>query len=247
MPRYRKKIWAGDVYECEEYFSPRVIGKSYERGAGELLTSEEQMKRNIKKARKELVRIINTNFSKGDLFITLTHAVRLTYAESRKALSNFFRRLKYWRKKRGQAELKYIAVTESESKREHHHLLVNAMDITVKELTELWGLGRVMLSLLEPGGDYTGLAIYITKENQKPHGKRWSSSRNLTEPKVKVEKMKSVKSKSRPQVPKGYKEVEWYTCFSEDTGDIQYLKAIRIGGADYGEGGKERQDEEGKP
>ena len=29
MPKYRKKIWAGDVYEVEEFYSPRTIGKKY--------------------------------------------------------------------------------------------------------------------------------------------------------------------------------------------------------------------------
>lgn len=32
MPKYRKKIRSGDVYEVEEFYSPRTIGKKYERG-----------------------------------------------------------------------------------------------------------------------------------------------------------------------------------------------------------------------
>ena len=31
MPKYRKKIRSGDVYEVEEFYSPRTIGKKYER------------------------------------------------------------------------------------------------------------------------------------------------------------------------------------------------------------------------
>ena len=31
MPRYLKKIWAGDVYEAKEYNSPRQKGKGCER------------------------------------------------------------------------------------------------------------------------------------------------------------------------------------------------------------------------
>lgn len=34
MPKYRKKIRSGDVYEVEEFYSPRTIGKKYERGQG---------------------------------------------------------------------------------------------------------------------------------------------------------------------------------------------------------------------
>ena len=63
-------------------------------------------------------------------------------------------------------------------------MIINDMDVTLKELTELWGLGRVMISRLEPGGDYTGLAFYITKENYKEYGRRWNGSRNLEKPKA---------------------------------------------------------------
>ena len=42
MPKYKKKILAGDVYEVEEFYCPRSIGKKYERGRNENLTSEDQ-------------------------------------------------------------------------------------------------------------------------------------------------------------------------------------------------------------
>ena len=241
MPRYRKHIWAGDVYECEEYYSPRAIGKKYNRGQNELLTSEEQKERNLKLARRKLSRLINANFRQGDLFITLTYRSRLSREEIKKQLRNFLDRLRRWRKKKSLPAIKYIVVTESESGREHHHLLVNAMDITLKELTKLWGLGRVMISQLEPGGDYTGLARYITKENIKEYEKRWSTSRNLLQPKVIVKKIKSANFKKKPQAPKGYVVVESSEYFAEEIGPIRYLKAIRIGGDDYG-AGKEKTE-----
>lgn len=241
MPRYRKHIWAGDVYECEEYFSPKAIGKKHNRGQNELLTSEEQKQRNLKIARRKLSRLINTNFKAGDLFVTLTYRERLTLDEIKRELRNFLSRMRRWRKKKGLSAIKYIVVTEREDKREHHHLLINAMDITLKELSKLWGLGRVMISQLEPGGDYTGLARYITKENVKEYEKRWSTSKNLKPPKVIVKKLKSVKPKKRPQAPKGYVVVESSEYFSEDIGVIRYLKAIKIGGEDYG-AGKEKEE-----
>ncbi|WMI82076.1 rolling circle replication-associated protein [Anaerotignum sp. MB30-C6] len=241
MPRYRKHIWAGDVYECEEYFSPKAIGKKHNRGQNELLTSEEQKQRNLKIARRKLSRLINTNFKAGDLFVTLTYRERLTLDEIKREFRNFLSCMRRWRKKKGLSAIKYIVVTEREDKREHHHLLINAMDITLKELSKLWGLGRVMISQLEPGGDYTGLARYITKENVKEYEKRWSTSKNLKPPKVIVKKLKSVKPKKRSQAPKGYVVVESSEYFSEDIGVIRYLKAIRIGGEDYG-AGKEKNE-----
>lgn len=243
MPRYIKKIWSGDVYEAEEYYSPRCIGKNYERGRNELLTSKEQQERNLRYARKKLSRKINANFKRGDLFITLTHIDRVDYVEARHQLGNFLKRLKRWRKKHGLEPLKYIAVTEEgKSKRKHHHLIINGMGISLQELTDLWGLGRVMVSQLEPGGDYTGLAKYITKECLPDRSKRWTCSRNLVDPKIKVVEMKSEKPKRRMTVPKGYREVERYEYISDEIGGMRYLKAIRLGGEDYAEGGK--QDEQ---
>lgn len=190
----------------------------------------------MKIARRKLSRLINANFKQGDLFITLTYRRRLSREEIKRELRNFLSRLRWWRKKRGLPAIKYIVVTETEDKREHHHLLVNAMDITLKEMTELWGNDRVMISQLEPGGDYTGLARYITKENIKEYEKRWTTSRNMKPPKILVKKLKSVRPKKKLQAPEEYLIVESSEYFSEDIGVVRYLKAIKIGGDDYGSG-----------
>ena len=72
--------------------------------------------------------------------------------------------------------LKYVAVTESKDKRLHHHIVINKMDM--EKVIDLWKHGRVIVSRLEPEGDYTGLANYITKESGESKGKRWKQSRN---------------------------------------------------------------------
>ena len=77
MPKYRKKIWSGDVYEVEEFYCPRTIGKKYERGRSENLTSEEQAKRNLQIARKKLTRSINANFNGDDYFVLLTYGMEV--------------------------------------------------------------------------------------------------------------------------------------------------------------------------
>ena len=109
MPRYIKKIWSGDVYEAEEYYSRRKINKSCLRGPNENGSSAEQQERNLKYARKKLARKINANFGKGDLFLTLTHKQHVGYGEAKRQLQNFLKRLKRKRKKMGLPELKYVA------------------------------------------------------------------------------------------------------------------------------------------
>lgn len=234
MPRYRKSIWSGDVLEIQEYFSPRQRNKTYQRSLKENLSSEEQKKHNFKMARAKLTRLINTNFTQGDLFITLTHKEKVSEEDAKRELRNFCNRLRRFSKKKTTDPLKYIYVTE-DSKRTHHHMLVNKMECTLQELTALWGNGRVLISIIEAGSDYTGLAHYITKEpKDKKKGKSWSSSRNLKQPKIVV---KELKSNRKPKLPKNYKVIEELTYFSEFSGYTRYLKAIRIGGMDYGQAG----------
>ena len=187
-------------------------------------------------AKRRCARMVNANFKEGDLFLTLTFRERVDIKTALRLFRNFIERLKRLRKRKGYAELKYLYVVERKNKREHVHLLINKMDLTMKELKEVWGLGRVMVSILEPGGDYTGLAFYITKENYKEYGKRWSGSRNLVKPKVKVTLISKEKETKRTKVPKNYKVIEDISYFSEITGKTRYVRAVRIGGEDYGNG-----------
>lgn len=180
--------------------------------------------------------MVNANFRQGDLFLTLTFRERVDVENALRLFRNFISRLKRLRKRKGYSELKYLYVVESKRKREHVHLLINKMDLTMKELSEVWGLGRVMVSILEPGGDYTGLAYYITKENYKEYGKRWSGSRNLEKPKVKVTLVSEEKKTKRLRVPKNYKVIEEVQYYSEITGHTRYVRAVKIGGEDYGNG-----------
>ena len=137
MPIYRKKIWAGDVYEVEEFFSPRKVGKKYERGMNENLTTEEQKKRNLQQARKKLTRLINANFGGKDYFLLVTHDNLATVEEAKKEIRNFFRRLARWRKKEGLSDLKYISVVETQG-RIHHHIVMNGLEgKSMKEAQEI--------------------------------------------------------------------------------------------------------------
>lgn len=239
MPRYLKKIWAGDVYEAKEYTTQRQRGKSCERAVKENISPEKIQEYNALESRKKCARMINANFGEGDLFLTLTYRTAVAAEDALRLLRNFFSRLKRFRKRKGETPLKYIYVMETGKKgRIHAHMIINRMEISMRELADLWGLGRVMISRLEPGGDYTGLAFYITKENYKEYGRRWNGSRNLEKPK---ETVVEVGKTRKLRVPKGYRAVEEVYYYSDMTGFTKYLKAIRIGGEDYGEGKPQEQ------
>ena len=231
MPRYRRTIISGDVIEIEEFncYSSQV--KNYSRGMNINETDAEKAERNRRDSLKKLARLINCNFGKGDLFVTLTHRDRVNEKTADKELTNFLRRLKRWRMKHDLSDLKYVARTECEKKREHHHMIIN--DMPTEAIYDLWKLGRVMISRLEPGGDYTGLAIYVMKEGAEPQKRRWRASKNLAKPIVTIKKLKADKGR-KLYPPKGYKVVESYEYYSSYSGAASYLRAIKIGGTDYG-------------
>lgn len=234
MARYRRTIISGDVIEIEEYTCYSHQAKTYSRGMNQNETDEEKAARNYRDSLKKLARLVNCNFKEGDLFVTLTHRDRVTPKEAERELTNFLRRLKRWRKKNDLSDLKYVARTECELKREHHHLIIN--DVGMDVISELWRLGRVMVSKLEPGGDYTGLAVYVMKEETEPQKRRWRASKNLEKPVVKIKKLKADRGR-KLYPPKGYRVVESYEYYSAYSGAANYLKAVRDGGTDYGGSG----------
>jgi len=242
MPKYRKKIRSGDVYEVEEFYCPRTIGKKYERGRSENLTSEEQAKRNLQIARKKLTRSINANFNGDDYFVLLTYAAEVTVEQAKKEFGNFRDRLNRYRNKNGFSKLKYIAVVETQGKknRVHHHVVMNRFEgLSMKEAAEIledvWGKGTVLIKKLYKNQKDNRLASYISKENIEKGAKRWSTSRNLKKPEVKLEVIKETKRKVSLRPPKGFDVIVQTEDYFAEIGWVRYMKAVRRGGMDYGE------------
>lgn len=249
MPNYKKEIRSGDVIEIEFYFSPRKIGKSIPRSKNINLTASQQIEANFRRARKNLSRLINANFNKRDMHITLTYRdAPSSIEEAQKLQAKFTRRLRKKRRDLKLPELKWIAVTEGGHDEEfikkhkrlndhdpriHHHMIISG-GVTLEALQEMWEYGVIIVSMLSSEGDYTGLAHYITKEPMERHKKRWSQSRNLVKPKVTIKEIMNPRYDIK--APKGYTVRVKETYYSELTGTTQYLKAIRNGGVDVAEG-----------
>ena len=170
-----KTIISGDMLECEIY----PIWKTSKASVRNTIRKESrpaQRNLNNKNAIKRVIRLINTNFTSRDIWLTLTYKDNPMEVQARKDIQNYIRRLK-----RRAENLKYIYVTEAGEKRTHHHVLLNISD---RELAEgLWEKGRTQSRRLQPD-DYglEGMARYITK--QKKDSKRYACSRNLKQPKV---------------------------------------------------------------
>lgn len=183
-----KTIQSGDMLESEIYpvYEKR---KDIPKRDKEKTTNEWQEKLNEKNAKKKYVRIVNTNFNKNDLMVTLSYQDKYlpTEKQAKKDVVNYLNRIKRYRKKMGLEDLKYVYVLEfvdeaeqhkSKKIRIHHHIIMNAMDRDAAE--DLWGKGRAEAKRLQPDEfGLEGIARYMVKDSR---GKRWYGSRNLDKP-----------------------------------------------------------------
>lgn len=188
MPYIERTVIAGDTIEKKKYFTAQYGGKRCKRAKREEETSEKQRRENEKNALDRLRWLINTNFVAGDFHIVLTYKGAAPIPEeAAKLLSAYLRKLRNEYRKIG-IELKYIAVTEYEANRIHHHVIINKADTEL--ISSLWKHGRVRFTPLDNMGDYSALASYLIKETKRTYkdgkasGKRWNASRNLKQPEI---------------------------------------------------------------
>lgn len=145
---------------------------------------------NERNARKRLDRLVNENFNAGDIKLDLTYDDEHlpTYEQAYRDITNYFRRVKRYRKKHGLGEMKYYyrieyADEEGVEKRGHHHVIMSGMDRDDAE--KLWGKGRANADRIQPdsNGSISGAAIYLVKTGKRAKGKhRWAGSKNLKQP-----------------------------------------------------------------
>ncbi|QNO14948.1 hypothetical protein HYG86_09255 [Alkalicella caledoniensis] len=201
-----KKIYCGDKYLEVDIYSytknQTINSKSGKRSKKKNITEPKQKNLNDKNARRYLTQLANTNFDERDLHVTATYKDKYlpkTIEEAEKEVTNYLRRLSYRRKKQGLSPLKYILVTEYNTKkgeekpiRIHHHIFINGgLDRDIVE--DLWCkrkkkgekkgemIGYVNADRLQP--DENGVAALCTYLTKNPNGKkRWSSSQNLEKP-----------------------------------------------------------------
>ncbi len=200
--KYRTKtIKSGNVLECEVYpvWDTRA---SLSRARKTRESRESQKTLNKKNALKNLIRLINTNFTDKDIWGTFTYDEQhlpATEEFAKKEMSKFARRLKYYAEKHNFPPLKYIYVTEYEDdekkgkKRVHHHIVTNFPDRDVAE--SLWRNGaRTQTRRLQADeSGYEGMTRYILKD---PRGiKSYVTSKNLQKPQITIADYKITRKK----------------------------------------------------
>jgi len=173
-------------------------------------TVESVEKINQRNSLREMTIKVHHNFKPKDHFLTLTYEGDAPTKEyAKKALKAYIDQIRRKRKKAGQ-EFKWLAITEYENKRIHHHMIVNNVE-DYSDLTSLWKNGLVRATPMEDKGDWRKLCEYMHKETTKtfrdpdaPCRLRYSCSRNLVMPPVYREEISAAEFFEEPEAEKGY-------------------------------------------
>ena len=163
---------------------------------------------NNKRARRKLMRLININFGKGDLWCTFGWGKEHypeNEARAKKDVQNFIRYINRRRKKAGKENIKYIYVLAyCEYERPHVHMILEG-DMNRDEIESLWTKSeRKNTRRIQPddNGMIIGLTEYISRN---PHGtKRWCCSRNLKRPSEPTRSYTKFKKRTVEKMAKNY-------------------------------------------
>lgn len=210
--RKRKTIYSRNFIERIDYVNHRSYRKNQRRAKRIKETSKSQEVVNRRMAEMKLRLKIDMNFESGDYYLTLTFDRLPTWDEAQHAIQKFVRDLRKLYRKEGK-ELKYIYIAEGE-KRIHFHMLVNnAINLYPDMLMKIWPYGYFEQRMYRgKAEDAIRIASYFVKENREVREKadgaknkrRWNCSKNLANPKEKVETMKSEFWREEIVVPAGY-------------------------------------------
>lgn len=195
---------AGDTLVLTVY---PILGRSDRakaEAARKAMSRERQTRYNRERARRRLALLMDANFGRNDLHVTLTYrGTPPDYEQARKDVRNYLRAVKRMREKAGLPEMKYIYVIEEEGgdgekRRIHVHLMMTG-GVSREALEEKWGRGYANCDRLQPeeGNGLMELARYFTKLEQEKHRRAWSASKNLRQPRTTVSRTRMSNARVR--------------------------------------------------
>lgn len=205
MKVVREICVAGPVIEV--IIKSSMSNHKAKRKARTNVTSELVQKNNDKIAVRKLTRLINANFGRDSWHVALTYEESVSPEEAQKELKKFIARMRRACRKQG-IEFRWIAVTEYENVRIHHHFITNApLDLIESQ----WKNGHALPRPFDKRKNHAKLAAYLIKETSKtfrkedsPCKSRYSHSRNLYIPEVRVERVSDKQLFEEPKAFKGY-------------------------------------------
>ena len=188
------KIISGRTVEIRRVMMDvrRMDGQARRRGTRvKGKTSLRKILANEREAVKNLARLINANFTQGDMWLTLTYpesALPGSPEEADKQFAAVLRKLRALCRKETGKNPVYITSPPcdadpktGEARRLHFHVLMPA--VAYEQIVKLWPAEDVTYRRLDGRGDYTGIAKYICSQSvHRPGKKRWRCSRGLKKP-----------------------------------------------------------------
>ncbi len=200
--------------------------------------NDDYKKRNERRDIQNLKRMLHTNFTEEDIFLTLTFKKKCKDEDrAKKSIRNFFERLK---RKVGK-DIKYIYCYGVHKKEGiHFHVVINK--ISLDTLKEVWQkdklAGGIKVSTLEFDSEVGlyNLARYLIVKNAneyfekypKEKCRKWNGSANLQKPIITKERIvqKNIKKNIKPK--KGYRVLTNKIIDLKDFGVYQRVEQIRI-------------------
>lgn len=207
MKKVRRTYQTGNFREVREvYVSDRYRTRGTRKKGN---ARKSQMDSNLKTALRELLRILNGNFSyeQGDLLCTLNFE---TEPETRDEAWKIFagkplRELRKLAKERGTSCRLCAVVSDMdgdsrEKVRTHLHVVIGG--VTGEQVKACWPHGTVDVRTIRKEKTHARLAAYLLKQCRcAPDEKKWHTSRNLLRPQLIREE--EVTEGSRYRLPKG--------------------------------------------
>lgn len=198
----KRKIEAGNIEEEYLFLASR---KRPSKGASIKKSESEKAWERFRYRVRNLSRLINTNFTPGDLLVTLTYnresytqlktngapqeRVRdISYHAAKKELHLFLQRCKYLASQQG-VTFRAVYITSDmrgathHYARVHHHLVINseAKDI----VSRCWKNGIIKFRALRNQADYAPLARYLLEQTRVPEGSNsFGHTQNLQKPTI---------------------------------------------------------------
>lgn len=202
-----KTITSGPIREMEMYplFPKKDVPEEF-RVKG---TTKSRKNLNNKNAVKYFIRKANTNFGKGDYYVTLNYTDKnrpKTYEEAKKHVMAYIKKLNYEFlkqqlkaegkkltskiKKKNYKKIKYMYVIEisKEGKGKYHVHMILSSELSMDQVESCWKYSRRNnIRRIDPDDRHiTDLAEYLSKD---PNGKkRWGCSKGLKEPVITTSK-----------------------------------------------------------
>ncbi len=191
--------------------------------------------RNRERSIRHLVQLLDANFGPRDIKQDLTYEGEApTWEQCERDVRRYLARVRRLRRNRGLPKMKYIYTVEDCDEdgshvRPHAHLVMSG-GVDMKDLQRLWGRGFTKTEFLQPTAEgLEGRARYMVKSQYRKGKRKWHSSRNLTQPKVRLSDTKlsnsrirllarGIENEARPVLEKlypGYRFVRIHVYFSD--------------------------------